>query len=70
MQEKTSTKNKKYLTSGEFARELGLCKQTVINYQKEGKLPERRSPYNNYRVFTWEDVNKFKRSIHADNGKD
>ncbi len=40
----------------EFAKIVGVYKDTVRNYQKRGLLPDRRNKANNYRIFTDEDV--------------
>jgi len=42
----------------EFAKIVGVYKDTVRNYQKRGLLPDRRNKANNYRIFTDEDVVK------------
>lgn len=40
----------------EFAKKLGVYKDTIRNYQKKGLLPDRRNPVNKYRIFTDEDL--------------
>lgn len=45
----------------EFAKIVGVYKDTVRNYQKRGLLPDRRNKANNYRIFTDEDVVKMRK---------
>jgi len=58
-------KDKKTLNIAEFAKLAGVHKLTVMNYQKKGLLPDRRNPFNRYRIFTQEDLKKFKKLIQA-----
>lgn len=53
----------------EFAKAIGVCKETVFNYQKRGILPDRRNPINNYRIFTDEDVANMIGITKKGNGK-
>jgi DNA-binding transcriptional MerR regulator len=58
-------KTKKIMNIAQFAKEAGVHPLTVRNYQKRGLLPDKRNPFNRYRIFTWEDLKKFKKLIQA-----
>lgn len=47
---------KKTYYIAEFAKILGVYKDTIRNYQKKGLLPDNRNPVNKYRVFTEDDL--------------
>lgn len=47
----------------EFAKMLGVYKDTIRNYQKRGLLPDNRNPVNHYRVFTNADIETAERLI-------
>ncbi|MBD3379498.1 MAG: MerR family transcriptional regulator [Candidatus Omnitrophica bacterium] len=56
-----STKNLKRYTVQQVADILGLCRGTVINYEKKNIFPEaRRNPINGYREYTEEDIETLK----------
>jgi len=56
----------KYITIKETSEILGVSKITLRNWDKSGKLPAHRHPFNNYRVYKKEDVDKIIEMI--DNG--
>ena len=58
-------KTKKIIHIAEFAKEAGVHPLTVRNYQKKGLLPDKRNPFNRYRIFTHEDLKKFKKIISS-----
>jgi len=48
----------KYITIKEAADLLGVSKITLRNWDKSGKLKAYRHPFNNYRVYKNEDIDK------------
>jgi excisionase family DNA binding protein len=47
------------LTSAEVAEILGVSKDTIYRWLRQGKVPEPlRDPRNDYRVFTQRDVDR------------
>ncbi len=55
-------KRRKYLTAGEVAVSLGISKQTLIKYEKNGIFPRaRRNNLNGWREYTAEDVDRLKK---------
>lgn len=55
-------KKEKYYTTEEVAQALGISKQTLIRYEKKKLLPKaRRNPFNNWRVYTRDDLEKLLR---------
>ena len=48
----------KYLTIKEVADILGVAKITLRNWDKSGKLKANRHPFNNYRVYKLEEIEK------------
>lgn len=48
----------KYITIKEASEILGVSKITLRNWDKSGKLPAHRHPFNNYRVYKIEDIDK------------
>ena len=57
---------KKIIHIAEFAQMAGVHPLTVRNYQKKGLLPDRRNPFNRYRIFTYDDLKKFKKLISSE----
>jgi excisionase family DNA binding protein len=49
---------KKFITVKEAARMLGVTPLTLRNWDKKGKLEAGRHPFNNYRVYQREDIDK------------
>lgn len=47
-----------YITIKDAARILGVSKVTLRNWDKQGKLKAHRHPFNNYRVYKAQDINK------------
>ena len=47
-----------YLRIKEAAEYLGVCPNTLRNWEIAGKLPVHRHPANNYRLFKIEDLDK------------
>lgn len=48
----------KYITIKDAARILGVSRLTLRNWDKSGKLKAYRHPFNNYRVYKMEDIEK------------
>ena len=47
-----------YLRIAEAAEYLGVCRNTLRNWGRAGKIPEFRHPVNNYRLFKVGDLDK------------
>jgi MerR family transcriptional regulator, copper efflux regulator len=45
-----------FLTIHEAAEYLGVCRNTLRNWCRQGKIPEYRHPVNNYRLFRAADL--------------
>lgn len=48
----------KFITIKEVSKILGVSKITLRNWDKSGKLKAHRHPFNNYRVYKLEDIDK------------
>jgi len=48
----------KYITIKDASNILGMSKITLRNWDKSGKLKAHRHPFNNYRVYKLEDIDK------------
>lgn len=48
----------KYITIKDAAKILGVSKITLRNWDKSAKLKALRHPFNNYRVYKIEDIEK------------
>lgn len=47
-----------YITIKDAAKILGVSKVTLRNWDKQGKLKAHRHPFNNYRVYKAQDIDK------------
>ena len=47
-----------YLRIAEAADYLGVCRNTLRNWGRNGRIPEYRHPVNNYRLFKVSDLDK------------
>jgi len=47
-----------YLRIHEAATYLGVCRNTLRNWCRQGKIPEYRHPVNNYRLFKVGDLDR------------
>jgi len=47
-----------YLRIHEAATYLGVCRNTLRNWCRQGKIPEYRHPVNNYRLFKVSDLDQ------------
>lgn len=56
----------KYITIKDAANILGVSKITLRNWDKSGKLKAYRHPFNNYRVYKLEDIDKIIEMIETD----
>lgn len=52
------TENKKFITIKEASAILGVSKATLRNWDNDNKLKAYRHPFNNYRVYKKEDIDK------------
>lgn len=50
---------KKFLRAGEFAREIGVCKNTLANYERKGVLIPHHKNASGYRFYTREQVDDY-----------
>jgi len=55
-----------YITIKEASTILGVTKLTLRNWDKSGKLRAHRHPFNNYRVYKLEDIDKVLEMIEND----
>lgn len=55
----------KYITIKEASEILGMSKLTLRNWDKSGKLQAHRHPFNNYRVYKIEDIDKVLEMIES-----
>jgi len=51
-----------YLRIKEAAEYLGVCQNTLRNWEAAGKIPVHRHPLNNYRLFKVNDLEKLLRA--------
>jgi len=52
---------KKYFTTNEVARALGVSKQTLVRYEKKDIFPRpKRNPLNKWREYTLKDITVLK----------
>jgi DNA (cytosine-5)-methyltransferase 1 len=47
-------------TNGEAAREIGVTKNTLFRWEKNGLIAPAKRDRNNHRVYTREDIEKIK----------
>ena len=52
-----------FLTVKEAAEFLGVSANTIRNWGREAKIPERRHPVNNYRLYKPGDLEKLLRQV-------
>jgi DNA-binding transcriptional MerR regulator len=57
----------KYITIKDASNILGMSKITLRNWDKSGKLKAHRHPFNNYRVYKLEDIDKVIEMIESVN---
>ena len=50
---------KKFLKAGEFAKEIGVCKNTLANYERKGLLIPHHKNAAGYRFYTLEQVEDY-----------
>ena len=51
----------------EVAEILGICRGTMMNYEKKGIFPPpKRNPINGYREYTEEDIESLRRIIEGE----
>jgi len=55
----------KYITIKDASHILGMSKITLRNWDKSGKLKAHRHPFNNYRVYKMEDIDKVLEMIES-----
>jgi predicted site-specific integrase-resolvase len=54
-------KNRKHYTMKDIVKIVGVCKNTIINWEKAGYIKVRRDPLFNYRVWNHEEVEQLKK---------
>ncbi len=52
-----------YLRISDAAEYLGVCSNTLRNWEEAGKMPVYRHPVNNYRLFKKSDIETLLQSI-------
>ena len=57
----------KYITIKEASKILGMSKITLRNWDKSGKLKAHRHPFNNYRIYKLDDIDKVLEMIESNN---
>lgn len=57
----------KYITIKDASNILGVSKITLRNWDRSGKLKAHRHPFNNYRVYKLEDIDKVIEMIESNN---
>jgi predicted site-specific integrase-resolvase len=55
----------KYITIKDASNILGMSKITLRNWDRSGKLKAHRHPFNNYRVYKLEDIDKVLEMIES-----
>ena len=50
---------KLFLSAGEFARKIGVCKNTLANYESKGILLPHHKNLSGYRYYTPEQVDEY-----------
>ena len=58
-----------YLQINEAAEYLGVCRNTLRNWESTGKIPVHRHPLNNYRLFRLRDLDALIRRAERSAGK-
>lgn len=54
-------KKKDYYTMKDIIKVVGVCKNTIINWEKAGRIKVRRDPLFNYRVWNLEEIQELKK---------
>jgi excisionase family DNA binding protein len=54
-----------YLQITEAAEFLGVCRNTLRNWGREGKIVEYRHPVNQYRLYKLKDLQRLIRRVEA-----
>ena len=54
-------KKKDYYTMKDVIEIVGVCKNTIINWERSGRIKVRRDPLFNYRVFSLGEIQKLKK---------
>jgi excisionase family DNA binding protein len=54
-----------YLQITEAAEFLGVCRNTLRNWGRDGKIPEYRHPVNQYRLFKLKDLERLIRQVET-----
>ncbi|TWU46838.1 MerR family transcriptional regulator [Rubripirellula reticaptiva] len=56
------------LRVGEAADFLGVCKETLRNWDRSGKLVPKRNPVTGYRYYKQEDLERFFKKVVEERG--
>lgn len=51
--------NKRFLSAGEFAAEIGVCKNTLANYERKGIITPHHKNDAGYRFYTPQQVEDY-----------
>ena len=54
-----------YLTVQDASKRLGVSVSTLRNWDKSGKLKSQRNPYNDYRLYSLEDINSILQTLQS-----
>ncbi len=57
--------NSNFINIKDVAKILGVSKATLRNWDRDGKLKAHRHPFNNYRVYKIEDIDKIIEMIES-----
>ena len=55
----------RYMTIKEAAKYLGVSPLTLRNWDRRGKLTAFRHPVNNYRLYTFEEIESFWKKLEG-----
>ena len=55
-----------YLRISDAAEYLGVCTNTLRNWEKNGVIPVRRHPANGYRLYLKKDLEKFLNGLNGE----
>lgn len=59
-----SNEEKNYITIGKAAEILGVSRMTLRRWDKKGKIKASRHPFNNYRIYKRERIEKMSKKIY------
>lgn len=59
-----NNEERNYITIGKAAEILGVSRMTLRRWDKKGKLKASRHPFNNYRIYKRELIEKIAKKIY------